>query len=124
MTSATLPSERQEMPQEARTCEWCAWILRPRQRRFCSESHRKAWWEANHPRIGDRGRREVGTLKRQIKDLMADGEWRTEQQITDSIHGFAHSVGARLSELRRANEPIEVRRGPGNVKLYRWAGRA
>lgn len=106
------------------SCEVCGGPLGKRQRRFCCEQHRFAAWDASHPRINRSaaGPRE-GTLKAAILQFLRDnpGE-HTEQQIADAIHGFSHSVGARLSELRRANEPIEVRRGPGNVRLFKWAG--
>lgn len=106
-------------------CVICLWPLLGRKKRFCSPEHRFEWWNRMHPRINRSaaGPRE-GTLKAAILQFLRDnpGE-HTEQQIADAIHGFSHSVGARISELRRANEPIEVRRGPQSIRLYRW-GRA
>jgi hypothetical protein len=103
-------------------CGYCGGPLSGRQKAFCSDPHRMAFYDQQHPRInrGPRGPRE-GTLKALILAYLADGQWRTEQQIADEIHGFAHSVGARLSELRRAGQPIEVdppHRG-GGVHRYR-----
>ena len=119
---ATMPSERQDSAQKPRKSDACGAMLAPRQERFCGDRCRKGWWNAAHPMInrGPEGPRE-GTLKAAIVSFLRDnpGEW-TKRQIADAIHAFEHSVGTRLSELRRANEPIEVRRGPGNVKLYCW----
>ena len=122
MTATTIAVPTRHEAQDERTCRACGHSLRPRHRSFCSDPCRKAWWEAEHPRInrGPEGRR-PGRLKDQILAFLREhpGE-HTEQQIADAIHGFSHSVGARLSELRRANEPIEVRRGPGQIRLYKW----
>lgn len=102
----------------------CRQILTGRQKRFASRICCSRWWDQRHPRInlGPVGPRQ-GTIKALILGYLADGAWRTEQQIADAIHAFAHSVGARLSELRRAGQPIEVQRGGGNVKRYRLVGR-
>lgn len=103
-------------------CRECKGPLSGKQTDFCSKLCNGRWWNAQFPRINrsERGPRQ-GTLKALILGYLADGQWRTEQQIADEIHGFAHSVGARLSELRRAGHPIEVdppHRG-GRVHRYR-----
>lgn len=122
MTQLTLAVPTRPEAQDERSCGFCAGRLRRRDRRFCGDPCRKASWDAKHPRINrsEAGPRQ-GTLKAAILAFLRDnpGE-HTEQQIADAIHAFSHSVGARLSELRRAGEPIASRRGPGGVRLYRW----
>ena len=108
-----------------RPCDQCGGFLSGKQERFCSRACSSSWWDAQHPRInrGPAGPRE-GTIKALILGLMADGQWRTEQEIADAIHAFAHTVGARLSELRKRH-PIErdpPHRG-GGVHRYRLVGR-
>ena len=102
----------------------CGKALSGKQTKFATRPCAARLYDQIHPRInrGPDGRR-PGRLKDQILAFLREhpGE-HTEQQIADAIHGFSHSVGARLSELRRANEPIEVRRGPQNIRLYRLAG--
>lgn len=105
-------------------CRWCKGPLSGRQTAFCSKACNGRWQDAEHPRInrGEAGPRE-GTLPQAIIAFLKanPGEW-TKRQIADAIHGFEHSVGTRLAALIRAGQPIGVRRGPGNVKLYRWLG--
>lgn len=107
-------------PQDAKTCAWCGGERKGRRKRFCADECSKAWWESEHPRINrsEHGPRQ-GTLKALILGYLSDGLWHTEQQIADGIHAFAHSVGARLSELRRAGQPIEV--DPRRIRRYRLA---
>lgn len=124
LPDATMAKESVAALPGARTCRCgCGGVLTGRQRAFASGACRARWFDLAHPRINrsEAGPRR-GTLKAAILTYLREnpGE-HTEQQIADAIHAFAHSVGARLSELYRAGEPIEKRRGPGNVRLYRWA---
>jgi len=44
----------------------------------------------------------LGTLLEQVKDLMADGEWRTLEEIRDTLgRGSEASISARLRDLRK-----------------------
>src|SRR5688572_3498365 len=65
----------------------CGGILAGRKKRFASRLCNSRFYDREHPRInrGPRGPRE-GTLKALILAYLADGAWRTEQQIADSIH--------------------------------------
>lgn len=105
------------------SCRRCEGPLTGKQTDFCSKACNGAWYGAAHPRINVRpdGKR-AGTLKAAILTYLREnpGE-HTKRQIGDAIHAFEHSVGTRLSELRRQGEPISVRVGPGRVRLYMWA---
>lgn len=103
----------------AEACDYCHKVLVGRQKRFCSRLCCSRWWDQEHPRINRQEGPRQGTLKAGILTFLAENPgWHTEQQIADAIHAFAHSVGARLSELRRAGHPIETER-LGRLKRYR-----
>lgn len=107
----------------ARVCGYCGFPLTgSKKKRFCSDLHRMAYWDQAHPRVnrGAAGPRQ-GTVKALILGLLADGQWRTDQQIADAIHAFAHTVSARISELIRAGHPIESERLERNLRRRRLA---
>lgn len=125
MTSPTMAVAASQMAHSEsgpRLCDCgCGQALKRKQKRWASGACSARWWNAQFPRINrDEAGPRQGTLKSLILGFLAfhDGQWHTEQQIADAIHGFAHSVGARLSEIRRAGHPIEVRR-QGRLKAYR-----
>lgn len=57
-----------------------------------------------------------GTILALILGLLQDGEWRTQHQIAEAVRAFPHSVGARLSELRKRNHRIECDAKNGNSR--------
>lgn len=52
----------------------------------------------DHKRDGERLTKQLEA----VRDLMADGKWRTLKQIADSTNAPEASVGARLRDLRKA----------------------
>lgn len=89
-------------------CEWCNAPLKGKQERFCSSRCNTAWYDAAFPRMnrGPEGPRE-GTIRDAILGYLADGEWRTKAEIAFHVRAHEHSVGSRLSELRRKGFRIE-----------------
>ena len=97
----------------ARHCDLCGGALTGRQRRFCSGSHRSAWWDQQHPRVNaplpPDGPRE-GTLLECVLGFLVlhSGERFTVHEVAAAVRAFPHSVSARLSELRKRGHDIRT----------------
>lgn len=67
----------------------------------------------------------LGRQLKGVRDLMADGRWRTLAEVSDSLGiGFPEaSVSARLRDIRKSGRTVERRRrGPGRgLWEYRYA---
>lgn len=101
---------------ESASCAQCGGALSGRQTKFCSDACNTRWWDAQHARInrGPAGPRE-GTIRDAILGYLADGEWRTKAEIAFAVRAHEHSVGSRLSELRRKGLRIESDAKNGNA---------
>lgn len=89
-------------------CDQCGALLYGRQKRFCSRHCCSAWWDDKHPRInrGPEGPRE-GSIQAAILGILHDGDWHTKADLAFRARAHEHSVGTRLSELRRKGFRIE-----------------
>jgi hypothetical protein len=73
-----------------------------RQKRFHSAKCRTLHWEALHPRVSPThtARVRTGSLKAAVLECLADGAFRTVQQIAEATGGLPASVSARIREAR------------------------
>ena len=59
-----------------------------------------------------------------VFELMKDSQWRTLQQIADTIHAPTQSVGARLRQLREERCGLHTvnrrRKGEGRLGLFEY----
>jgi len=65
----------------------------------------------------------LGAQMRAVRDLMADGRWRTLRQISRAVQHPEASVSARLRDLRRAGWTVD-RRSRGERTRGLWEYRA
>jgi hypothetical protein len=100
-----------------RRCDWCQTVpLTGRQKRFCSDAHKSAWWDHHHPRLGTVPVVPEGRSLDRIVALCADGRWRTAQEI-------GHDTGTdKGTVIRRIQESQTGRRGRA-VGRFKWESR-
>jgi hypothetical protein len=83
----------------AQGCDHCGGPLPRRAKRFCSDTHRKLWWEARHPRLPDKPRsQDAGPLIPRIRELFKDGCWRTDREAAAALGVLEGSFAARRRE--------------------------
>lgn len=109
-------SQRAERP----FCENCRTKrLTGRQARFCSQKCGSEWWDLFHPRMNTEppdGRPRKVPIRDQILGILHDREWHTKQELAATLRAREHSVGSRLSELRRKGFRIESDAENGNSR--------
>jgi hypothetical protein len=105
---AEIEPQDQSRSLEQRVCARCGKPRPPRATRFCSQACNTAAWDEKHPRVGrgPQGPRQ-GSIRAALLAIMADGEWYTKAQLAELARAFEHSVGTRLSELRRQGFRVE-----------------
>lgn len=102
-----------------RICAQCEAALKRRQKRFCSAAHRKLWWEARHPRLPDKPRsQDAGPLIPRIRELFADGCWRTDREAAAALGVLEGSLAARRRETGWSGECYCVG-GPSDPDAFR-----
>lgn len=87
----------------------CGRPLTGKQREFCSRACNSRWWDLQHPRVAvvPGGKREA-SLKLLILGALQDGQWHSKAELALLLHAREHSVGSRISELKRDGHPIET----------------
>jgi biotin operon repressor len=103
----------------ARTCPWngCGAPLAGRQKRFCSDEHRNAWYELYRPRIASAAvdAPREGSIKAIILGLLHDGAWHSLSALAAAARCSDASASARVRELRAQGFRVESDLELGNV---------
>lgn len=99
--AALEPSQRLPGP----SCAHCqAPLTSRRQKRFCSDRCRSAWWEERHPRIGvplpDPGAAKQA-IRVRILGLLMDRDWHTLRDLSMALGVMETTVSAKLRDLRK-----------------------
>jgi len=74
------------------------------------------------PDITPKDEKRLGRLLDRVRDLMANGAWRTLREIADACGGSEASVSARLRDFRKAQNgslTVERRRVTDGMWEYR-----
>lgn len=112
-----------------RTCvrPGCGKALVGRQEKFCSSGKggcRQLAWEEANPRVSPTHSKRVaaGSIAKALLDVMADGSFRTVQQLAEAVGALPASVSARIRELRAKGHAIRRDKLVGDVsEAHRYA---
>jgi biotin operon repressor len=113
-------------------CEWdgCARPLSGRQKRFCSDEHRNAWYETHRPRLANAaaGHPRQHSIKATVLGILSDLEWHPGAELAAAAKASESSTSARIRELRSqgfnilADLPLGNATRPHRYRLVRSTG--